>query len=330
MATDPAPPPREGSRLWRLVAVALVWLVAARALAYYGVLLLPRSLAAHLTLHSYLSLVLIIVTVAGVATTRSVIGNAKEVLGLGLPSSRAHLPMGALWGPIVLTLSAYIAFSIALPTLMAEIAAGGKRAAESNTGEFGRALLQSHPATTLVWAVALTPIAEELLFRGVLWSAISRLACRPAIATPSPSSSPGDDARSLPSELLDESLLLRGSRAMWRLLRDGGIATLVTAAVFAALHADMPGGAGIVRVVQTACLGLALGTSRHVTGSVLPGVAMHAVFNVLTIAKLRKWLTSAGWPHPLPVPSVWWQLAGAAGLVLALWTAHRAWRRRRS
>ena len=269
MATDPAAAtsPRGGSRLWRLVAVALVWLIAARALAYYGVLLLPRSLASQLTLHSYLSVVLVIVTGAGVVATRWLVDDTQDALGLGL-ASRAHLPMGALWGPIVLTLSAYLAFRLALPTLMAEIAAGGKRAAESNTGEFGRALLQSHPTTT-IWAVALTPVAEELLFRGALWSAITRATSRAADPAPA-SDDRSHDVRSLPAELLDESLVLRVLRNAWRRLRDGGIATLVTAVVFAALHADMPGGAGIVRVVQTACLGLALGTSRQVTGPSSP------------------------------------------------------------
>lgn len=331
MATDPTDgvpaSPVGSTRVWRLVAVALAWLVAARALAYYGVLLLPRAVAAQLTLHSYLSLVLIVVTALGVVAARALVEDSRGALGLRL-SCRAHLAMGALWGPVVLTLSAYLAFRVALPTLMAEIAAGGKRAAESNTGEFGRALLQSHPTTTLVWAVVLTPIAEELLFRGALWSAITRLTT-PAERAPRAGESSLEPARSLPAELLDESVMLRGLRTLWRHLRTGGIATLVTAAVFAALHADMPGGAGIVRVVQTACLGLALGFGRQLTGSILPGVALHAVFNVLTIAKLRKWLTSAGWPSPLPVPSVWWQMALASSLILVGWIAYRAWRRRR-
>ncbi|HHH30194.1 MAG TPA: CPBP family intramembrane metalloprotease [Polyangiaceae bacterium] len=320
--------PTRGRRVLSLVVVAIAWLVAARALAYFGVLLLPRAVAAQLTLHSYLSLVLVIVTAAGLVSARFFVADARDALGLDLPH-RAHVLMGALWGPIVLTLSAYLAFRIALPTLLAEIAAGGKQAAESNTGEFGRALERSHPATTLLWAVALTPLAEELLFRGVLWSAITRITHRTSEGAADPRRA-DEDARSLPAELLDESLVLRGLRGLWERLRSGGIATLVTAVIFAALHADMPGGAGIVRVVQTACLGLALGTSRHVTGSILPGVALHAAFNLLTIAKLRRWLTSAGWPKPLPVPSIWWQLAAIAALLLAAWIAYRAWRRRRA
>jgi len=325
-----APPARRG-RTARLLVVAVAWLVAARALAYYGVLLLPRAIAAQLTLHSYLSLVLVIVTAAGIAASRLFVDEPRRRLGLVRPSG-PHVIMGVLWGPIVLTLSAYLAFRIALPTLLAEIAAGGKQAAESNTGEFGRALVSSPPTTTLVWAVVITPIAEELLFRGILWSAITGLSAGDADGSDdAPSNeapSRADDARSLPAELLDESLVLRASRGLWLRLRGGGIATLVTAAIFAALHADMPGGAGIVRIVQTACLGLALGIGRQISGSIVPGIALHAVFNLMTIAKLRKWLTGPGWPAPLPVPIVWWQIAAAAALLLTLIVGYRALRRR--
>src|SRR5690606_1465337 len=113
------------------------------------------------------------------------------------------------------------------------------QAVEKNTGAFGRALVETHPATTLVWAVVLTPIAEELIFRGALWSGITRLSAGLAPAA----------ERSLPPELLSEPWPLRFARRARQRLAGGGAATLLTAGLFAWLHADQPGGAGIVRVV---------------------------------------------------------------------------------
>jgi membrane protease YdiL (CAAX protease family) len=302
----------------KLGGVAIGWAVVARALAYYGVLLLPRSLASQLTLHSYLSLVLLVATALGVTAMRLWVPRAWQQLGLSRVPL-AHVALGLSAGPLVLAVSAYLGFKLALPTLLAEIAAGGRRAAESNTGEFGRALIASHPATTLVWAVLLTPIAEELLFRGALWSAIQSLTAR--------SDADNQGERSLPAELLQESAALRFLRGSWRWLLAGGIATVVSASIFAAMHADMAGGAGIVRVVQTACLGVALGIARHATGSIAPGVVLHAAFNLMTIAKLRKWITSTVWPHPLPIPLWWWQLAAVGGLALGGWLLYRRLRR---
>jgi len=42
--------------------------------------------------------------------------------------------------------------------------------AQANTGEFGRALIESDVLTTVVWGVVLAPIAEELK--------IGRASCR--------------------------------------------------------------------------------------------------------------------------------------------------------
>ena len=290
-----------------LLAVVALWLGAARAMAIYGAPLLPRALAAQLTLQSFFSLVLIVSTALGLALSFWLLGSPRDDLGLRRPTGAA-VGMATFWAPIVLVLSGYLAFKLALPTLLEELARGGRRAVERNTGEFGRAVVQTHVLTTVVWATVLTPIAEELMFRGGLWSLVRRLTLRSA-----------GTAQSLPPELLKEGALLRGLRAARRYLCEGGFATLVTAAIFAWMHADQPGGAGIIRVVQTACLGLALGSARHGSGSILPPMALHAGFNLLTIAKSRKWIVSAGWPHPFPIPSLYWQIAAGCAVVLGLW-----------
>ncbi|RLB60091.1 MAG: hypothetical protein DRI90_14505 [Deltaproteobacteria bacterium] len=300
-----------------LLAVMAVWLGAARAMAQYGAPLLPRALAAQLTLQSFFSLVLVVSTALGLSLSFWLLATPRDDLGLGRPTGAA-IAMATFWAPIVLVLSAYLAFKLALPTLLEELARGGRRAVERNTGEFGRALVHTHVITTLVWALVLTPIAEELMFRGGLWSLVRRLTQRFAPA-----------AESLPPELLKEGALGRGLGAARRYLSEGGIATLVSAAIFAWMHADQEGGAGIIRVVQTACLGLALGCARHGSGSLLPPMALHAAFNLLTIAKTRKWVISPGWPTPFPIPSLYWQIAAGCGLVLGLWWFYRwLWVRR--
>jgi len=300
-------------RDWLVLAVVVVlWVGAARAMATYGAPLLPRALAAQLTLQSFFSLVLVVSTGLGLALSFTLLKTPRQDLGLARRPSGVAVAMATLWGPIVLVLSAYLAFKLALPTLLEELARGGKRAVERNTGDFGRALVESHVVTTVVWATVLTPIAEELMFRGGMWSAVQRLT-RPLL----------DKAPSLPPELLQEGVLARGLGAAKRTLLEGGIATLVTAAVFAWLHADQEGGAGIIRVVQTACLGLALGCARHASGSLIPPMALHAAFNLLTIAKTRKWVVSPGWPPPFPIATLYWQIAAGCAVVLVLWGLYR-------
>lgn len=301
-----------------LVAVVTLWVGAARAMAMFGAPLLPRALAAQLTLQSFFSLVLVVSTALGLALSFVLLRTPREDLGLRRPSGAA-VGMATFWAPIVLVLSAYLAFKLALPTLLEELAQGGRRAAQQNTGEFGRALVQSHVVTTVVWATVLTPVAEELMFRGGMWSLVRRVTL-PLAGT----------AQSLPPELLQDGALGRGVRAIRRYLCEGGLATLVTAAVFAWLHADQEGGAGIIRVVQTACLGLALGCARHASGSLLPPMALHAVFNLLTIAKTRKWVVSPGWPPPFPIATLYWQIAAGCAVALAIWWLLRAWGERRS
>jgi membrane protease YdiL (CAAX protease family) len=301
-------------KLWLL---ACAWLALARGAASYGAPLLPSAVARELTLHSFLSLVLVVATAAGVSLAYVLLERPRDELGLAAPSPWPVLG-AALAGPLVLVLSSFVALEIALPRLLAELAAGGKSAVEAQQGEFGRALKTSHPATTLVWAVLLTPVAEELLFRGAFWSAVTRLTRREEAET-----------ASLPPELIAEGFVARALGSSWRWLRAGGIATLATTGLFAALHADQPGAIGLIRVVQSVGLGLALGVARHHGRSVLAPMALLAVYNFLVIAKTRGWLTSRGWPPPLPIPSVQWHLALVTSALLGAMLAIGLVRRRR-
>jgi hypothetical protein len=57
-------------------------------------------------------------------------------------------------------------------------------------------------------------------------------------------------------------------------------------------------------------------------------MALHAAFNLMAVAKLRGWVTSPGWPPPLPIATAYWQLAAGSALVLLSWGGYRLVRAR--
>jgi hypothetical protein len=77
----------------------------------------------------------------------------------------------------------------------------------------------------------------------------------------------------------------------------------------------MPGGMGIVRVISAGGLGLACGVVRQATGSTLAAIALHCVFNVLSLATARRWVVSSTFPTRLMVPSLL-SLLAVLGLAL--------------
>ena len=299
--------------------VAAAWLAAARMLARYGVQLLPASVTHRLTLQSYLALAELVSTLLGLGLAFALLSRPRLELGLRRPTAR-DLGLTLLWAPVLFVVTSYLAIGIALPTLLAELEQGGRQLVERNSGEFGRALVRTEALLTLLWGVLLAPVAEELAFRGALWSALARLGR--GLDRP--------DSRSLPPELLDESPLLRAARQARGWLARGGVATLGAAVLFAWMHADEQGGAGIVRVVSTACLGLGCGLARQSTGSVLPGMLLHALFNLMALAQLRRWVVFAAFPRHYTVPTLLSLLAGACLFGLLLIHANRWWRQRRT
>jgi membrane protease YdiL (CAAX protease family) len=79
----------------------------------------------------------------------------------------------------------------------------------------------------------------------------------------------------------------------------------------------MRGAVGIVHAVATTCLGLACGLARHATGSVVPPILLHFLYNTIVIGNSRRWF---GYPtEPLfpGTPDAVVYLAGA-GLLTAL------------
>lgn len=292
----------------RLVLCAAAWLAGSRLLATQGALLLPRAVARELSLDAYLAIVSLVSTVAGLGLAFAVLPDARRALGLRSPGVPA-LGRVVLASPLVLVGASYLGVFIALPTLRAELLQGGMQAVQENAGALGRALAEPPLVVTLLWTAALAPVAEELLFRGALWSALT------ALTEPRGEAAP----RSLPSELLAEGLALRVPRAVWAWLRRGGLATLGAAALFGGLHAaDARGGTGIVRVVSALVLGLACGLARQASG-VLAAIALHACFNLLGVLQLRGLAHGATFPKHYGVATFYSLLAGACALALGAW-----------
>lgn len=306
--------------LARHFVLTLIWFGVFWLLGEHAVRWLPRSVTDRLTLQSYLIGVQLTTATIGVALTFVLLRDARDALGLSLPKP-ARVGMLALLSPAFFVAASYAAIYAALPTLLEELRQAGRQAVQQSTGELGRELTQASVLSAVLWGVVVSPLAEELLFRGALWSLVDRgvrlLGLRRR--EPTPTSEP------LPSGVLSDGLGLRAARIIGRFLVSGGIATLVSAGVFAWMHADMPGGLGIVRWVSALGLGIFAGLGRQASGSIAGSCAVHVGFNLFSLATTRRWLVTETFPMKRGVPT----LASLIGAVLVLvvlgwWLAARA------
>jgi membrane protease YdiL (CAAX protease family) len=294
--------------------VVVAWGLALRLLAVHGVRLLPLSLARELTLQGFLALVSIAATLFGLALSWLLLDRPRDALGLRIPGARTLLG-AALLAPPIFVLASFVAVQLALPTLLEELRAKSVQAVRESTGEFGRELVHSPALMALFWGALLAPIAEELYFRGALYSlvqnSIERLRPRRSVdagaATPS--------AR-LPEGVVRPSAFLQGARALGHWFASGGVAVLVSAAVFGLFHADMQGGMGIIRVASAVGLGLACGAARQATSSLTAPLLIHVLFNALSIATSRRWVVTESFPTYRMVPTL---LMLVGGVCFVLW-----------
>jgi membrane protease YdiL (CAAX protease family) len=196
-------------------------------------------------------------------------------------------PLGAavteLVAPLVFVVASYLALKIAEPYLLEELATQGAGASRRNAGAFGKAVTEAPLVVTLLWGALLAAISEELVFRGAVWGAVAEV-----------------------TEVIGARLA--GSR--W-------VATLVSAAVFGAMHADMRGSVGIVRVVATTLLGLACGGARWASGSVVAAMLLHFTYNTISIGVGRGWFAGGGEPVLAVVPNPLLILAVCGALLAA-------------
>jgi membrane protease YdiL (CAAX protease family) len=144
----------------------------------------------------------------------------------------------------------------------------------------------------------LAPLGEELLFRGGIYGGIQGFVH--AVA-----------GKASPADTPPPSLAVAGvpARVPWRATSVGrwlfqdGFAVLGSSLCFALMHADTAGGMGIVRVVSASVLGLSCGLARAGSGSLLAPLALHATFNLISLASLRGWLVFSGFPTKYTIPT---------------------------
>jgi membrane protease YdiL (CAAX protease family) len=283
----------------RLFVLVLLWAATYHGLSAYGAPALPRAISSQLTLEAFLALVHLVTMAVALGAARLLLRDARETLALGRPSGRA---VGTVLGltPAAFVLVTSSAFLIARPTLLEELVRGGQALVQRSTGRFGRELTESPALLALLWGALLSPVSEELFFRGGVWT-LARNVVAP-IGGLEDSRIPG---ASLPVEFFHESAVLRAARAVstW-LFRDGGAATLFVAALFGVVHHDMPGGLGIVRFVSALGLGLACGLARQYAGSVVAPILLHVSWNALSIAAVRRWIVSETFPMKYGAPTL--------------------------
>ncbi|HEX4339521.1 MAG TPA: CPBP family intramembrane glutamic endopeptidase [Polyangiaceae bacterium] len=253
----------------RLLAVSVAWAVTFRLLSAYGVDLLPLSVAHELTLEDYLALVQLVTLAVGLALSFVVLAEPRRDLALVRPRT-TPVVYAMVLTPAIFVVATGTAFAIAKPTLLAELMHGGVAAVQKNTGEFGRELTQSPAWLSFVWGALISPVSEELFFRGAFFTL---------------------SLEAVTSLRVPEKLR-------------GTVTTILVATVFGFLHHDMPGGLGIVRFASALGLGLACGFARQLSGSVLPPMLIHVAFNALSLATARRLVVSDTFPMKSGVPTL--------------------------
>lgn len=306
-------PATRGEIVRRFLAIA-VWVGLFRYLVPLGNLLVPDSTKVKFSLQTFLITCQATTLAVGLGVSLALLRRRRA--GLGFERIPRILPglSTILSVPLVFVASSYVALQIALPTLLEELKTRA-HASQQNAGEFGRALTTAPLLTTLLWGAVIGAIGEELLFRGLLWSTITDLTKR---LLP-----PGHEDDPPPRTL---------TARVSRIALSGGVATVFSAALFGLMHADLPGGVGIVRIVSTTCLGLASGIVRHVTGGVIACFALHALYNTLVIGNGRRWFASQEKPILEGVPNtlVMFAVVGLVGVAVIAFVRALMDRRARS
>jgi membrane protease YdiL (CAAX protease family) len=310
-------------RALALLLFAGAWLGGYILLARYGVFLLPKTAAQKLTLTSYLGIVQMLVTGAGLACAWRLTRSDNELRQTLLPATfhAANVGYALLLAPLVYVLAHSLGMYLAFDTLIAELASQGARAVQQQTGEFGRSAALDSLVVVLPFTVLIAPLGEELLFRGGIYGAVQNLGATVRdVAAPD----------SAPDSFVIAGLPRKGAPLVQRitnLLASGWGALIVSSLAFGIMHADTPGGMGIVRVTSASVLGVCCGLARLKGASMIPAVTLHAAYNLLSLGTLRGWFTSESWPSKYALPTLLIPLAGfglIAGALLFVMQKHSA------
>lgn len=280
----------------RLCILSVSWLLALRHAGWLLAKLLPNAWLAQLSLPSFSMLAQVSATAVGLGITLALFRDPRPILGVARPDSRA-LTHTFLVTPALFVAISVLALEVAMPWLLEELQQGRVHASKENAGAMGRAVQEAPLLSSLLWAALFAGLAEELFFRGVFFTFV-----RDSVLRFSPNAA-----------------------------HVAGLgATLASAALFGFLHADTPGGVGVVRIVSTTCLGLVCGLARQLTKSIVAPILLHTTYNVLALAVARKWLDVGSEPLISALPNGLVLLAGAGiGAVISLNAFRMAMQRRR-
>src|SRR6185295_10290533 len=122
---------------------------------------------------AYSMLCQVVTTGVGLGAARLAFARPSDALGARKPSGW-YLALAAVLAPALFVVASSVAIKIAEPYLLAELAREGAGASRRNAGAFGKAVTEAPLVVTLVWGAILAAIAEELAFRGALFSAVER------------------------------------------------------------------------------------------------------------------------------------------------------------
>jgi membrane protease YdiL (CAAX protease family) len=303
-----------------LLLVSGAWLVLALKLLPWGVSLAPMWLQKAMSLQAFRATTQLITIALGVGAAFAALPDPREALALRAPRAR-HVLGAVMAAPAAWVAASLVALWVALPLLLEELATRGAGASRANAGSFGRELTQAPALGALVWGALLAAIGEELLFRGAIWSFLDQL-LRPARR-------PQGDAEGGEGSGEGDAVMSPGNSAGARLLsafRGGFGASVGAALAFGLAHHDLPGGVGVVRVVSTACLGLASGVARQISGSIVVCIVLHALYNTLSLGQARGWLGRSSvsiLDTPVASSAALAAALGLCGLGALWWTGRR-------
>lgn len=295
--------------VWLLVVAA--WLALTKLVPNHSAKLLPASVRQALTLDLYLMLSLLVSTGLGVGLFLLIKRRPGAALGLKqLPGGRGAALAGLLV-PLIFVLGLGLGIYVALPVLLEEFQRGGAQVSRQNLGEFGRVVKEQPLLLTALWVVVIAPTGEELLFRGALWGSLREL------TQSTEEEAPKSASEATLEGVIEDGFPVRAGRWFVRWMKEGGLATLLTTGIFGMMHLGTPGGAGIIMVVSSLVLGLALGLARQISGGLWLPLAMHAGYNFLGLGHSRNWFVSETFPKDFGVPRLL-SMAALLGLFAAL------------
>lgn len=289
----------------RALTWACGWLLGYYLLAQYAVFLLPAAVARRTTLAEYLAMVQIVSVLLGVSALLWSSRHDPELRGKFFPELRRNYQFRAthgfqalLLGPFTFLAAYGLGMYFAFDALLLELASRGARAVQAQTGELGRTAQVDTLLSIVPFTVLLAPLGEELLFRGGLYGGIQSF-----VDSLKNKAAPIDVP---PPSVAVAGLPQRAPFAATRLgswLFRAGFALLGSSLCFGLMHADTEGAMGIVRVVSASLLGLCCGIARSVSGSLVAPLALHATYNLLSLATLRGWLVFEGFPTKYTIPT---------------------------